>query len=229
MEKWRLIFLVLMACAFQGSQAQQDISYEVKSLQVKAEAGDADSQFTLANIFDSGRGAPRNGAEAMKWYQKAAEQGHVEAQNSLGSIYQAEKRYSEALLWYQKAADHGHALATNNLAYLYDHGLGVPQSRKKGHELYMKSANLGWAEAMFNLANMYGAGQLGEVDYYKAYVWCSRSGKYVESGWREVKKRSSQCLKYLNNKLSSEQIAQARKEAESWTPGTPNQPIKSTR
>ncbi len=81
-----------------------------------------------------------------------------------------------------------------------------------------KSANLGWAEAMFNLANMYGAGQLGEIDYYKAYIWCSRSGKYAEPGWRGLDKRSSQCLEYLNGKLPPEQITKARREAASWAP-----------
>jgi TPR repeat protein len=35
----------------------------------------------------SGKGAPQDFAEAVKWFRKAAEQGDAEAQNNLGAIY----------------------------------------------------------------------------------------------------------------------------------------------
>ena len=75
---------------------------------------------------------------------------------------QSEKRYAEALPWYQKASEQDHALATNNLAYLNDLGLGVAQDRQKAFALFSRADDLDWAEAMWNIANMYGAGQLGE-------------------------------------------------------------------
>ena len=51
-------------------------------------------------------------AEAVKWYRKAAEQGHAEAQYLLGVMYNngngVIKDFQEARKWYQKAAEQGH-------------------------------------------------------------------------------------------------------------------------
>jgi TPR repeat protein len=51
-------------------------------------------------------------AEAVKWYSKAAEQGHSEAQVNLSSCYEygvgVEKNGAEAVKWYRKAAELGH-------------------------------------------------------------------------------------------------------------------------
>jgi len=215
---------LFFALILTGCQSQPTRSPEILNLEQKAAAGDAAAQFSLAAAYDFGHGVERSGPLAFKWYTKAAEQGHAEAQNSLGSAYQAEKKYSQALFWYQKAADQNHPLATNNLAYLYDLGLGIPQDRKKGHALYLKSANLGWAEAMFNLANMYGAGQLGSVDYYQAYIWCARSERFAEPGWRELQSKSQECIQYVTEMLTPEQINQAKIEAQQWEPNQQPKP-----
>jgi len=207
------ILFVLTACNYSPV-----ISSPHKTLIEGAESGDVEAQFLLANAYDNGAGFLNSSRNAKKWYLKAANNGHTEAQNSIGSIYQAEKKYEDAMVWYKKAATQQHALAINNMAYLYDLGLGVPQDRQKGYELYMESAQLGWAAAMFNIANMYGAGQLGKVDLHQAYVWCTRSNEYAAPGDHAVKTRSTQCLEYLKTQLNSEQISQARNEANEWTP-----------
>ena len=58
---------------------------------------------------------PQSDKQAAAWYRKAADQGHVEAQLTLGNIYgkgrgvpQSDK---EAAVWYPKIADKGHAAA----------------------------------------------------------------------------------------------------------------------
>ncbi|MGD2117917.1 MAG: tetratricopeptide repeat protein [Chromatiales bacterium] len=225
MKRQNVLTWLLIAVFLGGCQTQPTRSPEIRNLEERAAAGDADAQFKLASAYDFGHGVNSNGAAAYHWYRKAADQGHAEAQNSLGSAYQAEKNYREALIWYQKAADQNHPLAINNLGYLHDLGLGVPQDRKKGYSLYLKSANLGWAEAMFNLANMYGAGQLGNVDYYQAYVWCSRSARYALPGWRGLTHKSRECIKYLTSKLTHEQIKHAQSEADQWEPYQPLEPM----
>ena len=208
-----LIVLFLCAC-----QSQPTRSPEIQNLEKRAHAGDADAQFKLATAYDYGHGVQRNGTLAFHWYRKAAKQGHAEAQSSLGSMYQAENMYIEARIWYQKAADQNHPLAMNNLAYLYDIGLGVTQDKKKGYTLYLKSANLGWADAMFKLANIYSTGQLGSVDYYRAYIWCDRSVKYAPKGWRGLQRRSKECLEHFASKLTPEQIKRAKLEVQQWEP-----------
>jgi len=201
------------------ASAQTGLSAEFQDLLEKAKAGDMSAQFFLANAFDSGRGVPRNGKEAMRWYKAAAEQGHAESQNSIGSGLQAEKKYSEALIWYEKAATQNHALATNNLAYLYDLGLGVTQDRQRAFSLYSRAADLGGAEAMWNIANMYGAGQLGQPpDLVSACIWTLRAGKYATSGERQLLAEVNRVVPMLERRLSSTQMSSCREEAESWSP-----------
>lgn len=209
-----LLFIaaLLSGCASQPSQP----SPEVQQLVTKAESGDVLAQFTLGAAYDSGSGVRSSRENAEKWYRKAAEAGHAEAQNSLGSGYQADKRYKEAVVWYEKAAKQNHALATNNLGYLYDLGLGVPQDRQKGYELYLRAAELGWAESMFNIGQMYGSGQLGQVDMDKGCMWTIRALKYSTPG--RVKDQAEGTVKYCKQTLSKADYLKAEQEANSWSP-----------
>jgi TPR repeat protein len=224
MERKNIFTCLLIVLFICGCQSKPTHSPEVQSLEKKAYAGDPNAQFKLATAYDYGHGVQRNSTLAFHWYRKAAKRGHMEAQTSLGSVYQAESMYKKARFWYEKAAAQNHPLATNNLAFLYDLGLGVPQDRKMGYRLYLKSANLGWADAMFTLADMYSTGQLGRVDYYQAYVWCDRSVKYALKGWRGSQHRSKKCLEHFAKKLPPEQIKHAKLEAKQWKPDQARKP-----
>ena len=50
-------------------------------------------------------------AEALKWFRKAASQGHTEAQRVVGIYYEEGKvvsqDYPEAFAWYRKSAESG--------------------------------------------------------------------------------------------------------------------------
>lgn len=214
----RLLFCGAWVISVTLAQADWFVSSEVKALMVKAEAGDALAQFEVATAYDYGRGAPRDGKEAMKWYRKAADQGVAEAQNSVGSGLQAEKRYAEALTWYEKGAAQGHPLATNNLAYLYDLGLGVTQDRRKGFELYMQAADLGWSEAMWNIANMYGVGQLGEKDMVNACVWARRARRFTAPNQVQLQTYLNRMVPQLERLLTPEQQAACEQQWDQWTP-----------
>jgi hypothetical protein len=48
-----------------------------------AESGHPNAQFNLGVIYSKGRGIPRNMEEARKWYQKAYDQGDINAKRSL--------------------------------------------------------------------------------------------------------------------------------------------------
>ena len=213
-----MLLCAALAAAPHQARADWFVSSEVKALMAKAEAGDADAQFRVAGAFDSGKGAPRDAKEAMKWYRMAADQGMAEAQNSIGSLLQAEKRYAEALPWYEKAAGQGDVQATNNLAYLHDLGLGVPQDRRKGFELYMRAAELGWAEAMWNIANMYGAGQLGEKDMVNACVWAMRARRFTAPEQVQLQNYLNRMVPQLQRLLTAEQLAECEQKWGGWEP-----------
>jgi uncharacterized protein len=74
-----------------------------------AEKGDADAQFQLGVMYESGQGVPPNDADAIKWYRQAAEQDDAVAQFNLGVMYAkgGSPNHAEAALWYRLAADYG--------------------------------------------------------------------------------------------------------------------------
>ena len=60
--------------------------------------------------------------EALRWIQKAAEQGHVAAQNTLGAMYLegegVSKDYEEAMKWIKKAAEQGDVVEQHRIGEL---------------------------------------------------------------------------------------------------------------
>ena len=56
---------------------------EVQAYRLAADRGDAAAEFTLGVLYEKGQGVRQDNAEAVKWYRKAAEQGHLEAKKSL--------------------------------------------------------------------------------------------------------------------------------------------------
>jgi clan AA aspartic protease (TIGR02281 family) len=84
-----------------------------------------------ANAARYGFNKPKDYAEAMRWFRKAAEQGDAQAQNEMGSMYMeghgVPQDHAQAMRWFRKAAKQGLAEARDNIGYLYYHGLGVPQ------------------------------------------------------------------------------------------------------
>jgi hypothetical protein len=75
--------------------------------------------------------------EAARWYLKAAEQGHAEAQHNLGTMYQSGlgvgQDHAKAVQWYQRAAEQGYAAAQHNLGVMYLAGQGVAQDTLRAH------------------------------------------------------------------------------------------------
>ena len=70
-------------------------------------------------MYDIGKGAPKDEAEAVKWWLKAAERGHAVAQFNLANMYYAgkgvPKDYPEAYAWYSIATANGDEQAKESL------------------------------------------------------------------------------------------------------------------
>lgn len=56
-------------------------------LKTAAEKGKKGAMYRLARCYDKGHGVTENNAEAVKWYTKAASQGHAKSQYQLGKAY----------------------------------------------------------------------------------------------------------------------------------------------
>lgn len=81
-----LLYLSVSQSALAGKSKVIDPLYEVKyqqfitELTASAEQGDAEAQYTLGAIYSYGDDADLDKSLATYWLQKAAEQGHVQAQ-----------------------------------------------------------------------------------------------------------------------------------------------------
>jgi general secretion pathway protein A len=134
-------------------------------------------------LYTGGYNFDRQGnyKEAMKYYRKAAEQGHAQAQNSLGFMYSeghgVEQDYKEAIKWYRKSAEQGHAQAQNSLGVMYSEGRGVEQDYYEAVRWCRKAAEQGHAQAQANLCIMYSEGHGVEQDYNEAAKWCRESAE----------------------------------------------------
>lgn len=90
----------------------------------KAENGNAEAQFKLGwNYYLGAAGFDENEDEAAKWFLKAAEQGHAEAQNYIGMCYRygegVPKNYAKAESWLLKSAAQGYDGAYFSLGLFY--------------------------------------------------------------------------------------------------------------
>jgi len=112
-----------------------------------ADAGDADAQYRIAQLYQHGCGLDKNSAEHRRWLRQAAWRGHVQAQSSLGTFYfTAPKPYKNpraALKWTHKAAEKGYAAAQFNLGWMYEIGRGLSHSQAKAETWYRRAADQG--------------------------------------------------------------------------------------
>ena len=94
----------------------------------------------------SGRVLSWTTAQAVKWYRRATEQGHVSAQFNLGVCCSQGKGvprdHGDAVKWFHKAAEQGSALAQYSLAQCYERGEGVQQDDSEAVNWYQKAAEL---------------------------------------------------------------------------------------
>ena len=137
----------------------------------KAQAGDAQSQYSLANWYAS----HRQNDNYIEWLTKAAEQGFVDAQYDLAVSYDegdgTRKRKSLAVKWYMRAIENGDGDASYNLALMYDHGDYVSIDKAKAFQYYLLAAQRGHVKAMHNVGMSYYEGEGVAKDINEALKW----------------------------------------------------------
>ena len=93
------------------AQAELELKDAFERAKARAEKGDVQAQYSLANYYEHGLGVAMDKNEAVKWYRKAADQGDAQAQFNLGVCY----RKGEGV-----AKDEIEAYAYYNLAGITD-------------------------------------------------------------------------------------------------------------
>ena len=143
---------------------------------------DAEEAYNIGCDYCYGEnGKQKDYPEAVKWFRKAAEQGHTFAQYNLGVCYYngwgVPQDYSEAVKWYRKAAVQGYADAQCNLGYCYHSGQGVPKDYSEAVKWYRKAAEQGYAVAQTFLGICYYIGEGVPLDFSEAVKWFRKAAE----------------------------------------------------
>jgi cell division septation protein DedD len=119
-----------------------------------AAAGDPDAQFNLAQAYKLGRGVPANLKTARGLFEKAANQGHEQAQANLGLVlFQLGDRQG-AIPWLQRAADRGEPRAQYVVGTAHFNGDLAPKDWPRAYALMSRAAATGLPQAVRSLAQM---------------------------------------------------------------------------
>jgi hypothetical protein len=71
---------------------------------------------------------------------------------------------------------------------------------------------------MWNIANMYGAGQLGKTDLVMACVWTFRARKFAAPSDSQLIAHTARVMPQLERMLSPDQLATCKQQGDSWAP-----------
>jgi TPR repeat protein len=119
-----------------------------------ADQGDADAQFNLGQAYKLGRGVPMDLRIAQGWYEKAARQGHGQAQAILGLVLFQSGDRAAAMPWIKKGADNGDPRAQYVLGTALFNGDLVGKDWPRAYALMMRAAAQGLPQAQANLDQM---------------------------------------------------------------------------
>ena len=142
-----------------------------------AENGRGWAQFSLAMAYYDGiQALPKDLDQAIRWFQKSANQSYALSQFMLGMAYLrgngVAADQAKGIDWLRKAAIQGHAHAQLVVGTAFFNGNGVPKDVSQALQWWRKSADQGLAQAQANLGTVHLQGDNGiERDYQIAALW----------------------------------------------------------
>lgn len=139
-----------------GIEAWQagDYAAAVRAWRPLAEAGDADAAFNLGQAYRLGRGVPTSLAAAQTWLERAARQGHLDAQSMLGLLLFNSGNRVGGLRWLKAAAEQGEPRSLLVYGTALFNGDGLVRDPVLAYAYVSRAAAQGLAPAKATLAEM---------------------------------------------------------------------------
>ena len=177
--------------------ARQDFTSALNLTRRRADEGDVAAMYRLGEIFEHGLGVLQDFAQALEWYEKAAEAGLEEAWAKLGDfnfagrgprsdknasggpaggrrlidMLSVQPDHDKAAYWNRRAADAGHPGGQALLALQHVFGLGVPPDRREAERLFLAAADRGSVIAQRGLGMLYSGSGDEAARYDQAERW----------------------------------------------------------
>lgn len=139
-----------------GIEAWQkaDYSTAVAIWRPLAEKGNADAAFNLGQAYRTGRGVPQDLAQAQSWFERAARQGHLNAQTTLGLMLFQNGNRIAGLRWLKQSADRDDPRALLIYGTALFNGDGVQRDPGLGYAYVKRASDLGLPAARDTLADI---------------------------------------------------------------------------
>lgn len=205
--------LVLTGASEPSARAGESaVNYILDIYAGPAARGDPKAQYFLGLMYDQGlEGVEPQPGRAADWYERAAVQGHPQAQHRLAVLLQTgrgvPRDLERAAELYRQAASQGVLESQFNLAQMMETGQGMEAAPWVAKEIYETAAEAGLASAMGALGRLYARGVGVEQDLARAWAWLSRA---TEEGDR----LASELLGPVEDAMTPEELARARELAE---------------
>lgn len=158
-----------------------DFATAFKEFKTWAEKGDWQAQSNLGSLYEQGQGVAADEAESVKWYQKAADQGHAGAQRVMGVRYVkgemgVEKDIKKGLKLLKKSANNDNVKAQFALGSFYYTGeAGVEIDKSEAAKWWTMAADQDNVDAQFNLGIMYHNGEGVKENQAKSKLWLQKA------------------------------------------------------
>lgn len=163
---------------YEGKGIEPDGEEAVKWFNAAASQGNAEAMYMLGECYASSsnyiEGAyighmlgetddeiqiDLNEKKALKWFERAAEQGNTAAKFRLAEFYEygkgTETNKELAMIWCRRAARDGYAEAQYHLAHCYFFGEGIEENKTEAIKWYKKAAEQGHDWSQYALGNYY--------------------------------------------------------------------------
>lgn len=131
-----------------------DYAAAVAAWRAEAIKGDADAQFNLAQAYKLGRGVNTDLSMAENLYRRAAEQGHVQAEDNYGILLFTNGQQKDAMPWLEKSAARGEHRAQYLVGTAAFNGDFIARDPIRGYALMSRASEAGLEQAAAGLAKM---------------------------------------------------------------------------
>lgn len=146
----------LWVAAQEDPQTGNDV-LALDTIRTLAENGHTSAMYNLGVIYYQGNDVDTNYAEAVKWFEMAAEKNDMDAIMALALIYSeggfgVTQDYAKVVEYYKKAAEMGNPIAQYNLGTYHEAGMhGMMQDFKEAMNWYIRAAENGDEDALKKL------------------------------------------------------------------------------
>lgn len=169
-----------------GEKAEPDYTAILRYLKIGADAGYANSEYTLGKLYAGGVGIEKDERRAAELYLSASIKGFAKAQYNLGKVYRdgagMAKDDGLSMFWFAEAAERGHARAQDRMGERCLTGRGLAKDEVEALKWSILASRQGIEESdrrRFELAAHLPDAMIAEAER-RAAAFAPRKGPVLE-------------------------------------------------